>query len=109
VFATGPRAGFPKSVTVDLGRVRQASVFRLGTPGFGSTGKVRLAVAEKADAFAPVAEHEFAAGVPQRVVIRTGARPVRFVRVEFLGNHAARHEYDPNWCFLSELEVFESR
>ena len=93
-------------MTLDLGKVYELAAVRLGTPPFGSTRKVAIELSRKGKKFAPVASHTFSFGVEEKVVLRFPPKKARFVRVVFADHYPGRKQYDPNYMFLSELEVY---
>ncbi len=105
-FATGKSPRFPKSVTVDLGKVYPVAAVRLGVPPFGSTREVRIALSGNGKKFAFAAAHVFPFGRAEKTVLRFGPIKARFVRVIFTGHYAKKKGYDPNFMFLTELEVY---
>ena len=105
-FATGAAPGFPKHVTIDLGRVREVQAVRFGVPGFGSTKTVMISLSENGKDFQEAGKHEFAGKTEARTELRFDKRPVRFVRATFPDHHERQDHYSENHSFLSELEVY---
>ena len=105
-FATGMAAGFPKHVTIDLGRPRPVRAVRFGVPPFGATKTVVISVSENGQEFQEVGKHEFAGKTRAATEIRFDQRPVRFVRATFADHHEKQDHYSENHAFLSELEVY---
>lgn len=105
-FATGMDGNFPKHVTIDLGRPREAQAVRFGVPPFGSTKTVIISVSENGQEFQEIGKHEFAGKTKAGTEIRFEKRPIRFVRATFADHHEKQDHYSENHGFLSELEVF---
>jgi len=105
-FATGAAPGFPKYVTIDLGRPREVQAVRLGVPSFGSTKTVVISLSENGQEFQEAGKHEFAGKTEARKELRFDKRPVRFVRATFPDHHDRQDNYSENHSFLSELEVY---
>lgn len=105
-FATGETPGFPKNVTVDLGREREIQAVRFGVPGFGATRTVAISVSGNGQDFQEVGRHEFAPKTEARAELSFDKRPVRFVRATFVDHHERQDGYSENHGFLSELEAY---
>lgn len=105
-FATGQAPGFPKHVTIDLGRAREVQAVRFGTPAFGSTKTVVISLSENGQEFQEAGKHEFAGKTAASSEIRFDKRPVRFVRASFQDRHEKQDQYSENHAFLTELEVY---
>ena len=105
-FATGTAAGFPKHVTIDLGRAREVQAVRYGVPGFGSTKTIVISLSEDGREFQEAARHEFPGKTEARTEQRFDKRRVRFVRATFPDHHEKQDHYDEKFSFLSELEVY---
>ena len=105
-FATGQAAGYPKHVTIDLGRAREVQAVRFGTPAFGSTRNVCISLSENGQEFQEAGKHEFAGKTRTATELRFEKRPVRFVRASFLDHHDKQDHFGENQGFLSELEVY---
>ncbi len=108
-FATGRSPRFPKSVTLDLGKVYRVAAVRIGTPPFGSTRGVKIALSPKGGKFTVVASRVFPFGRAEKTVLRFEPVKARFVRVIFTGHYSKRKQYDPNYMFLTELEVYPAQ
>jgi sialate O-acetylesterase len=105
-FATGQAPGFPKHVTIDLGRAREVQAVRFGTPAFGSTKTVVISLSENGQEFQEAGKHEFAGKTAGSSEIRFDKRPVRFVRASFIEHHEKQDQYSENHAFLTELEAY---
>jgi sialate O-acetylesterase len=105
-FATGASPSFPKHVTIDLGRAREVQAVRYGVPGFGATKTVVISLSENGNEFQEAGRHEFAGKTEARTELRFDKRPVRFVRATFPDHHGKQDNFDENFSFLSELEVY---
>ncbi|WP_193211481.1 sialate O-acetylesterase [Luteolibacter marinus] len=105
-FATGFANGFPKHVTIDLGRARDVRAVRFGVPGFGATKTVTISISGDGKEFQEIGKHEFAGKTRSSTEIRFDQRPARFVRATFPDHHEKQDQYNENHAFLSELEVY---
>lgn len=105
-FATSDAADFPKSATVDLGGVMDVHAVIYGTPAVGATKTVAVEVSADGKAFREVGRHDFPAKTAARHQLRFGPEKVRYVRVVFVGNHAAQDNFSANFGFLSEIEIY---
>lgn len=105
-FATGAAPAFPKHVTIDLGRARDVQGVRFGVPGIGSTKTVVISLSENGNEFQEAGRKEFAGKTEARSELRFDKRPVRYVRATFPDHHPKQDNFDENFSFLSELEVY---
>ncbi len=107
-FATGRKPNFPKHATIDLGTERRVHAIRIGTPAYGSTRTVSVAVSHDGGEFSEVGRQVFEPKSEGRVTLQFDARPARHVRVTFHDHHPKQDHYDPNFAFLREVEVYEA-
>lgn len=105
-FATGKAPGYPKHVTIDLGRAREVQAVRFGAPDFGSTKTVVISLSENGQEFKEAGKHEFAGKTAGASEIRFDKRPVRFVRASFPDHHEKQDHFSEKHAFLTELEVY---
>lgn len=105
-YATSEQAGFPKSVTVDLGEATPLHALVYGTPEVGSTRTVAVSISSDGKTFTEVGRHDFPPKKAARAEARFAAKPARFVRATFLGNHPQQDNFSANFGFLSELEAY---
>ncbi len=105
-FATGAAPGFPKHVTIDLGRPHEVQAVRFGVPGFGATKTVAISLSADGKDFQEAGKHEFAPKTEAVTELQFDKRPVRFVRATFLDHHDRQDHYDEKFAFLSELEAY---
>jgi sialate O-acetylesterase len=105
-FATDESPAFPKTVTVDLGSVRDIHAVLYGTPEFGATKTVAVSVSEDGKTFTEVGRNDFAPKAASRAEVRFAPKKARFVRASFLGNHPQQDKFGQNFGFLSELEAY---
>jgi sialate O-acetylesterase len=105
-FATGKAPGYPKHVTIDLGRAREVQAVRFGAPAFGSTKTVVISLSENGQEFQEAGKHEFAGKTAGASEIRFDKRPVRFVRASFPDHHEKQDHFSEKHAFLTELEVY---
>jgi sialate O-acetylesterase len=105
-FATGAAPGFPKHVTIDLGRAREVHTARFGVPEFGATRTVVLSLSEDGKQFQEIGKYEFPGKSKAAAELRWDKRPARFIRASFPDHHGKLDQYDENHAFLTELEVY---
>lgn len=105
-FATWISPTFPKTVTIDLGSEQSIQTVRFGVPNIGATKTVSVSLSRDGKEFAEVGRNDFAPKVAATKTVRFPARPARYVRATFLGQHAQQDNFDANFGFLSELEAF---
>jgi len=106
-YATDETPAFPKTVTVDLGSVRNLHALLYGTPDIGATKTVAVSISEDGQNFTEVGRTEFPARMASRAEARFSPRKARFVRATFIEHHPVQDGYNENFAFLSELEAYE--
>ena len=108
-FATGNAAKFPKTVTVDLGKVERLALVRLGVPDFGATKTVVVSIGSDGKSFDEVGRVEFAQGAEARRSVRFAPHAARYVRLTYPDHHDATVGYPPEFAFTRELEVYGAK
>jgi sialate O-acetylesterase len=105
-FATDPSPAFPKFVTVDLGASQVIHAVNYGTPDIGSTKTVSISISEDGQAFNEVGRQSFPPKQATRAMARFSPTKARFIRASFIEQHPTQDNFDKNFGFLAELEVY---
>ena len=106
-YATDESPTLPKTVTVDLGELKNIHAVLYGTPEIGSTKTVAVSISEDGKAFTEVGRTDFPAKKATRAEALFAPTKARYVRATFLANHPQQDNYAAGFGFLSELEVYE--
>ncbi|MFD0894586.1 discoidin domain-containing protein [Luteolibacter ambystomatis] len=105
-YATNETPQFPKTVTIDLGVQRPVQAIRYGVPNIGATKTVAVSVSTDGKNFTEVGRNAFAAKTAGASTARFAATPARFVRATIEDHYPQQDGFDPNFAFLSEVEVY---
>ncbi|MES2475383.1 MAG: sialate O-acetylesterase [Verrucomicrobiota bacterium] len=105
-YATDSSSGFPKTVTIDLGEPQLLQLVTYGTPDVGSTKTVAISISEDETHFKEVGRHEFPMKKAEQARARFEPTRARYVRATFIDSHPKQDHFDPNFGFLSEVEVY---
>ena len=105
-YATDDSATFPKSVTVDLGATQMIHAVGYGPPNVGATKTLSVSISEDGKTFNEVSRKEFPAKKASTARVRFEAKKARYVRATFLEQYPTQDNYNRNFGFLSELEVY---
>ncbi|MGC4016999.1 MAG: sialate O-acetylesterase [Luteolibacter sp.] len=105
-YATNESPQFPKTVTIDLGTQRSVQAIRYGVPNIGATKTVAVSVSVDGKNFMEVGRNAFAPKTAATSTARFATTPARFVRATIEDHHPKQDGYDPNFAFLSEVEVY---
>jgi sialate O-acetylesterase len=105
-FASSSTATFPKYATIDLGEAVSVNRVVFGVPNFGSTKDVKIQISTDGKAFTEVGTAAFTMGKAERKTIRFPLAQARYVRLAYTGNHTVKKDYDVNFVFTQEVEVY---
>ena len=105
-YATDDIPTFPKTVTVDLGSVREIHAIGYGTPEVGSTKTIAVSISEDGKNFTEVGRNEFPAKKATGARARFQPTTARFVRATFVDHYSQQDKFSENFGFLSELEAY---
>ncbi len=105
-FATNNTPQFPKMVTVDLKATHPIQLIRFGVPAFGSTKTVSVSVSDDGKDFKTVGQHLFSQEKTEIANIPLKDTTARYIRLTYLDFHSKRVQYEPTFCFTTELEVY---
>ena len=105
-YATDASDTFPKTVTADLGDVRDIQAIIYGTPSIGATKTVAVSVSEGGKDFTEVDRHDFPAKKAAKAEARFAPKKARYIRATFIANHAAQDDFGNTFAFLSEIEAY---
>jgi len=105
-YATDATPGFPKTVTIDLGKSETLHQLLYGTPNVGATKTIAVSISEDGTNFTEIGRNDFPPKQAFRAVARFNPTKARYVRATFLANHPAQDNYGGDFSFLSELEAY---
>lgn len=105
-YATNETPQFPKTVTIDLGTQRSVQAIRYGVPNIGATKTVSVSVSTDGKNFTEVGRNAFAPKTAAASTARFNTTPARYVRATVEDHYPQQDGYDPNFAFLSEVEVY---
>ncbi|WP_161554930.1 sialate O-acetylesterase [Ereboglobus luteus] len=107
-YATDASATFPKTVTIDLGKIQRIAHIHTGVPKIGFTKTVEASISEDGEEFKTVGTHDFELGRENRHLYSFEPAEARYVRFTFIENHpkSGKKGYPRAHCFLSEVEVY---
>lgn len=108
VFATGETDNFPKTVTVDLGKVATIGQVLLGVPPYGSTKTITVAVSTDNQTFRDVGTHVFSQSNEERRLFNFAPTDARYVRLTYPDHYEEKLNYAPTFAFTSEVEVYSA-
>ncbi len=106
VFATGETDAFPKTVTIDLGKVSPVNHVLLGVPPYGSTETIQVSVSADGKTFKEVGAYGFRLHQEERHLYSFAVTPARYVRLTYPDHFADAVEFPPTFVFTSEVEVY---
>ena len=105
-YATAESPEFPKTVTIDLGETQTLQTVIYGTPEVGSTKTVAVSISADGKDFKEVGRNEFPPKKAAKATARFEPSKARYVRATFIDHHPKQDQYDENFGFLSEVEVY---
>ncbi|BCU78855.1 sialate O-acetylesterase [Luteolibacter sp. LG18] len=105
-YATNESPKFPKTVTIDLGSTQPVQAIRYGVPNIGATNTVTVSISTDGKNFTEVGRNSFVPKTASTSTARFTIADARYVRATFIDHHPQQDGYDPNFAFLSELEVY---
>ncbi|RYG73150.1 hypothetical protein EON80_03530, partial [bacterium] len=109
VFATGEKDTFPKTATVDLGKVQPLTNIYTGVPAFGSTKTVTVSLSSDNTNFTEVGTYVFKQRQEERHLFGFKTTPARYVRLTFPDHYPDEAGYNNRFSFINELEVYGPR
>jgi hypothetical protein len=77
-----------------------------GPPNVGATKTLSISISEDGKTFNEVSRKEFPAKKASTARVRFEAKKARYVRATFLEQYPTQDNYNRNFGFLSELEVY---
>gem|GEM_PF-269084 len=106
-FATNEADTFPKTVTIDLGKLANVGVVRLGVPPFGSTKTIEVSLSADGQTFTEIGRSVFAQREEARLLFSAPRpTPARFVRLTYPDHYADEAGYTNTFAFTTECEVY---
>ena len=105
-YATGATAKFPKTVTIDLQTLQPLTAILVGTPRFGSTKTIAASISPDGKKFTTIGTNDFINGKNDTHLYQFKPVPARYVRLTFAGNAEKYDTFRPEYCFITEVEVF---
>ncbi|RBP38007.1 sialate O-acetylesterase [Roseimicrobium gellanilyticum] len=105
-YATDAEPTFPKTVTADLGAVKEIQAVVYGAPNVGSTKTVAVSISEDGKTFTEVGRNDFAPKKDGRAEARFAPKKARYIRVTFVAQHSQQDQFPADFAFLSELEAY---
>ena len=111
-FATNDADTFPKTVTIDLGKLANGKlanvgIVRLGVPQFGSTKTIRVSLSADGTRFTEIGRAAFAQGSESRLLFAFfHPMPAQFVKLTYPDRYADMIGYPNTFAFTTECEVY---
>jgi lysophospholipase L1-like esterase len=105
-FATNEADVFPKTATIDLGRVQTVSHVLLGVPPFGATKTVKVAISRDGQNFTEVGSYVFSQNREEKHLYTFAPAPARYVRLIYSDHYDQFIGYLPTFTFTTEAEVY---
>ncbi|AQQ69792.1 F5/8 type C domain protein [Limihaloglobus sulfuriphilus] len=106
-FASNESDKFPKYATIDLEQIKTVSKVYIGVPAFGSTRNVEIQLSTNAKDFKTVGKYEFSLKKSEKALISFPPQQARYVRVAYLDTYKTRVNYNENFVFTTEVEVYK--
>jgi sialate O-acetylesterase len=106
-FASNETSRFPKYATIDLEQIRTVSKAYIGVPAFGSTRNVEIQLSTDGKDFRTAGKYEFSLRKSEKALISFPPQQARYVRLAYLDTYGTRVNYNENFVFTTEVEVYE--